>query len=100
MRIIEATATIAPDPSRVSHIAPYVKDGINDCVVQGDQRPVNPDRQGTKVAAHYRLTVGPGESATGRLRLIGQAATATSEHTGTGSTSRPPWRIPGSRKCC
>ncbi|MBZ0169109.1 MAG: glucosidase, partial [Kofleriaceae bacterium] len=64
-------------------IAPYVKDGINNCVVQGDQGAVNPDKQGTKVAAHYRLTVGPGQSATVRLRLIGQAAAATSGKTKT-----------------
>ena len=36
--------------------SPYVKDGINDCVVQGDQDAVNPDKQGTKVAAHYQVT--------------------------------------------
>jgi len=52
----------------------YVKDGINDCVVQGNQRAVNPERQGTKVAVHYRVTIAPGESATVRLRLTGQAA--------------------------
>ena len=32
--------------------SPYVKDGINDCVVQGRQDAVNPGKQGTKVAAH------------------------------------------------
>jgi hypothetical protein len=53
---------------------PYVKDGINDCVAQGQQAAVNPEKQGTKVAAHYRLKVGPGESATVRLRLTGHAA--------------------------
>ncbi|MGZ5393512.1 MAG: MGH1-like glycoside hydrolase domain-containing protein, partial [Mycobacterium sp.] len=31
--------------------SPYVKDGINDCVVQGRQRAVNPEKQGTKAAA-------------------------------------------------
>jgi hypothetical protein len=50
--------------------APYVKDGINDCVVQGKHGAVNPAKQGTKVAPHYRLVVGPGQSATVRLRLI------------------------------
>jgi hypothetical protein len=30
--------------------SPYVKDGINDCVVQGNQGAVNPEKQGTKVA--------------------------------------------------
>ena len=34
--------------------SPYVKDGINDCVVQGRHDAVNPGRQGTKVAAHYQ----------------------------------------------
>ena len=34
----------------------YVKDGINDCVVQGNQGAVNPGRQGTKVAAHYKVS--------------------------------------------
>ena len=35
--------------------SPYVKDGINDCVVHGQQDAVNPDKQGTKVAAHYQV---------------------------------------------
>ena len=30
--------------------SPYVKDGINDCVVHGRQGAVNPAKQGTKVA--------------------------------------------------
>ncbi|MGO9266554.1 MAG: MGH1-like glycoside hydrolase domain-containing protein [Candidatus Binataceae bacterium] len=51
----------------------YVKDGINDCVVQGNQGAVNPAKQGTKAAAHYRLVVPPRQSATVRLRLTGQA---------------------------
>ena len=46
-----------------------VKDGINDCVVQGDQAAVNPDKQGTKVAAHYQATVGAGQTKVIRLRL-------------------------------
>jgi hypothetical protein len=53
---------------------PYVKDGINDFVVQGNQSAVNPSSQGTKVAAYYRMTVPAGESATVRLRLTGPAA--------------------------
>ena len=47
----------------------YVKDGINDYVVSGAIDAVNPDREGTKAAAHYRFDLGPGESATVRLRL-------------------------------
>ena len=61
--------------------SPYVKDGINNYVVQGDQNAVNPEKQGTKVAAHYRMTIAPGQSATVRLRLstadkMGKATTA------------------------
>jgi hypothetical protein len=48
---------------------PYVKDGINDCVVQGNQGAVNPGNQGTKVAAHYRAKIGAGQSKVIRLRL-------------------------------
>jgi Glycosyl hydrolase family 63 C-terminal domain len=47
----------------------HVKDGINDCVVQSQPNAVNPAKQGTKVAAHYRTTVGAGQSITVRLRL-------------------------------
>ena len=47
----------------------YVKDGINDYVVLGHQDTVNPAKQGTKVAAHYRARVGAGQSTVIRLRL-------------------------------
>ncbi len=53
----------------VPNRSPYVKDGINDCVVHGREGAVNPDKKGTKAAAHYRLTVGPGECQVVRLRL-------------------------------
>ena len=46
----------------------WPKDGINDHVVSGADT-VNPERRGTKCAAWYRLTVGPGETAQVRLRL-------------------------------
>jgi hypothetical protein len=49
--------------------SPYVKDGIDDCVVNGRQDAVNPDQHGTKVAAHYTATIGAGRSAVIRLRL-------------------------------
>ena len=39
--------------------SPHVKDGINDCVVQGNQGAVNPDKKGTKVAAHYQIQCRP-----------------------------------------
>ena len=47
----------------------YVKDGINDYIVHGNQQAVNPEEAGTKAAANYKLTIGPGETATVRLRL-------------------------------
>ena len=49
--------------------APYVKDGIDRYVVHGDQDAVNPAGTGTKAAAHYVLTLAPGESSAVRLRL-------------------------------
>ena len=54
--------------------SPYVKDGINNCVILGQKDAVNPDRRGTKAAAHYQFTVSPGQSATVRVRLTGKAA--------------------------
>ncbi len=58
--------------------SPYVKDGINDCVVHGDQGAVNPAKQGTKVAAHYKVNVGAGQTAVIRLRLTKAAPDAKS----------------------
>jgi hypothetical protein len=49
--------------------SPHVKDGINDCVVQGNQSAVNPAKKGTKVAAHYKTAVGGGQTRVIRLRL-------------------------------
>ena len=54
----------------------FVKDGINDYLVHGRQRAVNPEQIGTKVSAHYKLKIGPRSSATVRVRLTGQAPTA------------------------
>jgi hypothetical protein len=64
--------------------SPYVKDGINNCVVQGDQRAVNSEKQGTKVSAHYRRVVGPGQSTMVRLRLSAARQVSPSPET-TGS---------------
>jgi len=49
--------------------SPYVKDGINDFIVDGVRTAVNPTDAGTKGAAHYRAIIQPGESFTTRLRL-------------------------------
>ena len=47
----------------------FVKDGINDYVVQGASDRVNPERKGTKAAANYQVTIAQGETVTIRLRL-------------------------------
>jgi hypothetical protein len=49
--------------------SPYVKDGINNFVVNGQKEAINPDRVGTKGVAHYRITVGSGKEQVIRLRL-------------------------------
>lgn len=49
--------------------SPYVKDSINNSVVHGDDSGINPEKRGTKVAAHYRLRVEAGGSKVIRLRL-------------------------------
>jgi hypothetical protein len=58
-------------------VGPYLKDGINEYVVHGREEAVNPMRRGTKVAAHYRLKIAPGGSATVRLRLVALAPVET-----------------------
>ncbi len=47
----------------------FTKDGIGDFVVRGNQSAVNPEKTGTKAAAHYRFEIGAGESATIKMRL-------------------------------
>ena len=46
----------------------YVKDGINDYIVNG-KASVNPQQQGTKAAVHYDLAIASGETQVVRLRL-------------------------------
>jgi hypothetical protein len=48
---------------------PYVKDGIDSYVVHGNQGAVDPEKRGTKVAAHYQVGVGAGQTQVIRLRL-------------------------------
>jgi len=49
--------------------SPYVKDGINDAVVQGLADRVNPNQRGTKVAAHFQACIPPGETFVVRVRF-------------------------------
>ncbi len=59
-----------------SNLSPYVKDGINNYVVRGQQDAVNPDGIGTKASPHYQLTVGPAATQVVRLRLTRTAPSA------------------------
>jgi len=49
--------------------SPWVKDAINEYLVHGKTDAVNPSQAGTKVAAHYQITVKAGKSAEIKLRL-------------------------------
>ncbi len=57
---------------------PYVKDAFNEFIVHGRTEAVNPDRKGTKAAAHYPVTVAGGASQVLRLRLSDAAPAAAS----------------------
>ena len=57
--------------------SPFVKDGINDFIVQGNETTVNPEKQGTKVAAHYQAEIAIGKQAVIRLRLTGKDSVQT-----------------------
>ena len=48
---------------------PYVKDGFHNYLVHGNKAAVNPQHSGTKMAAHYPVNIGPGQSVTIKLRL-------------------------------
>jgi Mannosylglycerate hydrolase MGH1-like glycoside hydrolase domain len=47
----------------------YVKDGINDTIVNKAEGKVNPEEFGTKAAAHYHMVIEPGATQTIYLRL-------------------------------
>jgi len=47
----------------------YLKDGINDYIVQNMHHAVNPQQTGTKAAAHYQMHLAAGESVVVKLRL-------------------------------
>jgi hypothetical protein len=57
----------------------YVKDGINDFVVQGNHNSVNPDKQGTKVAAHYQLSIEGSQTSVIRMRLKNSAQNSSGD---------------------
>ena len=52
-----------------SNPSPYVKDAFHSYVISGNRDAVNPNKTGSKAAAHYRLEVPAGGSKVVRLRL-------------------------------
>jgi len=52
-----------------SNQSPYVKDGIHNAVVHGQQEAVNPAQRGTKATPHYQVSVEAGATQMIRLRL-------------------------------
>ncbi|MEW6131409.1 MAG: glucosidase [Acidobacteriota bacterium] len=59
------------NPARVYNrpMPGFFKDAFHEYVVHNNQAAVNPKREGTKAAAHYQLTLEPGESRVIKLRL-------------------------------
>jgi len=55
----------------------WVKDGINDYIVWGNQQAVNPEKTGTKAAAYYQLKIAAGETSVIKLRLSKQPVDST-----------------------
>jgi hypothetical protein len=53
----------------IPNTSPYVKDGINNYLVHGEQDAINAVQIGTKAAPHYQLRVGAAETQVVRLRL-------------------------------
>ncbi|HET8891712.1 MAG TPA: glucosidase [Candidatus Angelobacter sp.] len=49
--------------------SPYVKDAFHRLIIHGELEAVNPAREGTKAAIHYKLTVPAGGEVTVNLRL-------------------------------
>jgi len=57
----------------VNGVKSYYKDGINDFVVNGDEKAIHPDQIGTRAAAHHVLTIAPGASHVLCFRLVDKA---------------------------
>ncbi|MGB7392834.1 MAG: glucosidase [Pricia sp.] len=53
----------------VPNKADYVKDGINDRVVDGSKKSVNPKKFGSKMAVWHKFRLKPGQEKTVRIRL-------------------------------
>src|SRR5262249_15156674 len=59
-----------------NNAGPFAKDGFNDYLIHQRADAVNSAGKGTKAAAHYRLDIPPGASASVRLRVRPAASEA------------------------
>lgn len=66
----------------VPNRTPYVKDSFHSYFVHGHDDAVNPEKTGTKAAAHFHLTLQPGECQVIRLRLTDVAPLVPSKGNG------------------
>ena len=67
--------------------SPYVKDAFHEYLIGGNHSAVNPAMSGTKMAAYYPVTLGPGESKTIKLRFTDLDAQSELEGYSTASVS-------------
>jgi hypothetical protein len=58
----------------LNQAAGHFKDAFHEFIVHGNRSAINPDLEGTKAGAHYKLTLETGRPAQIRLRLVGQAS--------------------------
>jgi hypothetical protein len=54
--------------------SPFMKDGINNYVINNDKSAINSEQRGTKAAAHYTLNIAPKSQETIYLRLISESS--------------------------
>jgi hypothetical protein len=52
-----------------ANASPYVKDAINEYLINRRAEAVNPEHTGTKMSSHHQLNIAPGQAAIVRLRL-------------------------------
>lgn len=60
----------------IPNATPFVKDSINDYLVNGKIDTINPANVGTKAAAYYKFNIPPGETISIRLRLTHDVKTS------------------------
>jgi hypothetical protein len=76
---------------RSPNISPYVKDGFHEHLIGGKQGVINPERTGTKAAAHYSLRVEPRSASVVRLRLTGPEEAVSQVRSARGLGGRQPF---------